>query len=211
MNSAHSFRPSFFQAYSFQPKKVACHAALCFALMLASGFALAATQERPDADLRGVLEKAIGEADSFQDRFEAEVWLMDMSTRLKSRVPNDADRLELLKNIHYEAKRADLAPELVLAVINTESNFDRWAISHAGARGLMQIMPFWLKEIPQAGDNLFDIRTNLRFGCTILKHYLKREKGDFQRALARYNGSLGKEWYPNRVFDTLRKRWFRSR
>ena len=197
--------------HSFQPKKVAALSALFFALSVVANVALAATQERPDADLRGVLEKAIGESDSFQDRFEAEVWLMDMSTRLKSRVPNDADRLELLKNIHYEAKRADLAPELVLAVINTESNFDRWAISHAGARGLMQIMPFWLKEIPQAGDNLFDVRTNLRFGCTILKHYLKREKGDFQRALARYNGSLGKEWYPNRVFDTLRKRWFRSR
>lgn len=195
----------------FQLHKLACQAALFFALILVSGFAFAATQERPDADLRGVLEKAIGESDSFSDRFEAEVWLMDMSTRLKSRVPDDSERLELLKNIHYEAKRADLAPELVLAVINTESNFDRWAISHAGARGLMQIMPFWLKEIPQAGDNLFDIRTNLRFGCTILKHYLKREKGDFQRALARYNGSLGKEWYPNRVFDTLRKRWFRSR
>ena len=198
-------------AHSFQSSKLACQTVLFFVLMLASGFALAATQERPDADLRGVLEKAIGDADSFQDRFEAEVWLMDMSTRLQSRVPDDHERLELLKNIHYEAKRADLAPELILAVINTESNFDRWAISRVGARGLMKIMPFWLKEIPPAGDNLFDIRTNLRFGCTILKHYLKREKGDFQRALARYNGSLGKEWYPNRVFDTLRKRWFRSR
>jgi len=205
MTSTHPFQPS------FQSKKLASQAVLFLALTLTAGLCLAATQERPDADLRGVLEKAIGEADSFSDRFEAEVWLMDMSTRLKSRVPNDSERLELLKNIHYEAKRADLAPELILAVINTESNFDRWAISHAGARGLMQIMPFWLKEIPQAGDNLFDVRTNLRFGCTILKHYLKREKGDFQRALARYNGSLGKEWYPNRVFDTLRKRWFRSR
>ncbi|MBN4079250.1 lytic transglycosylase domain-containing protein [Beggiatoa alba] len=185
--------------------------AFCLLLLLTAAATPAATQERPDANLRSVLEKAIGESDSFEDRFEAEVWLMDMSTRLKSRVPNDAERLELLKNIHYEAKRADLAPELVLAVINTESNFDRWAISHAGARGLMQIMPFWLKEIPQAGDNLFDVRTNLRFGCTILKHYLEREKGDFQRALARYNGSLGKVWYPNRVFDILRKRWFRSR
>lgn len=211
MNSVHHFQPSSFQPNSFQPRKVACRAVLFIALMLAAGFTLAASQERPDADLRGVLEKAIGESDSFQDRFDAEVWLMDMSTRLQSRVPNDSERLELLKNIHYEAKRANLAPELVLAVINTESNFNRWAISHVGAQGLMQIMPFWLKEIPQAGDNLFDIRTNLRFGCTILKHYLEREKGDFQRALARYNGSLGKEWYPNRVFDSLRKRWFRSR
>jgi len=180
-------------------------------LLLTSGITLAATQERPDGELRLVLEKTIGESDSFEDRFAAEVWLMDMSTRLKSRVPDDRKRLDLLKNIHYEATKAGLHPEMVLAVINVESNFDRWAISHAGAQGLMQIMPFWLKEIPQAGDNLFDIRTNLRFGCTILKHYLKREKGDFQRALARYNGSLGKEWYPNKIFNALNKRWFRSR
>ena len=175
------------------------------------GVAMAATKEKPDEELRNLLVKTIGESDSFKDRFDAEVWLMDMSARLKSRVPDDSKRLELLKNIHYEATKVDLAPELVLAVINVESNFNRWAISSAGAQGLMQIMPFWLKEIPQAGDNLFNARTNLRFGCTILKHYLKREKGDFQRALARYNGSLGKVWYPNRVFDTLRKRWFRSR
>jgi soluble lytic murein transglycosylase-like protein len=172
---------------------------------------LAATQELPDAELRSMLEKTISESGSFGDRFEAEVWLMDMSSRLKSRVPDDAERLTLLKNIHYEATKADLHPELVLAVINVESNFNRWAISYAGARGLMQVMPFWLKEIPQAGDNLFDIRTNLRFGCTILKHYLDKEKGDLQRALARYNGSLGKVWYPNRVFAALRTRWFRSR
>jgi len=183
----------------------------CIPLLLITSMAQAATQELPDETLRFALEKAIGESDSFTDRFEAEVWLMDMSARLKSRVPDDAERLDLLKNIHYEATKADLPPEMVLAVIHVESNFDRWAISHAGAQGLMQVMPFWLKEIPQAGDNLFDIRTNLRFGCTILKHYLKREKGDYQRALARYNGSLGKVWYPNRVFAALNKRWFRSR
>ncbi len=176
-----------------------------------SSVVMAATTEKPDEELRDLLVKTIGEADSFEDRFDAEVWLLDMSTRLKSRMPDDNKRLELLKNIHYEANKVGLAPELVLAVINVESNFNRWAISSAGAQGLMQIMPFWLKEIPQAGDNLFNARTNLRFGCTILKHYLQREKGDFQRALARYNGSLGKVWYPNRVFDTLRKRWFRSR
>ncbi len=184
---------------------------LLLVLGAASGTVTAATIEKPDDDLRNLLVKTIGEADSFKDRFDAEVWLMDMSTRLKSRMPDDSKRLELLKNIHYEANKVGLAPELVLAVINVESNFNRWAISSAGAQGLMQIMPFWLKEIPQAGDNLFNARTNLRFGCTILKHYLQREKGDFQRALARYNGSLGKVWYPNRVFDTLRKRWFRSR
>lgn len=180
-------------------------------LLLVCAAPLAATQERPDADLRKVLEKTVAEADSFHDRFEAEVWLVDMSTRLKPHMPDDKARLDLLKNIHYEATKAGLHPEMVLAVINVESNFDRWAISHAGAQGLMQVMPFWLKEIPAAGDNLFDIRTNLRFGCTILKHYIDREQGDFQRALARYNGSLGKTWYPNRVFTVLNERWFKSR
>ena len=188
-------------------------AGLAILLVMATspGVSLAATIEKPDDDLRNLLLETISEADSFEDRFDAEVWLLDMSTRLKSRVPDDNKRLELLKNIHYEANKVGLAPELVLAVINVESNFNRWAISSAGAQGLMQIMPFWLKEIPHAGDNLFNTRMNLRFGCTILKHYLDKEKGDFQRALARYNGSLGKVWYPNRVFDTLRKRWFRSR
>jgi soluble lytic murein transglycosylase-like protein len=182
------------------------------ALLLAStGVAPAATLERPDTQLRSLLEQTISESDSFNDRFDAEVWLMDMSARLKSRLPNDRERLKLLKNIHYEANKVGLPPEMVLAVINVESNFNRWAISRVGAQGLMQIMPFWLKEIPQAGDNLFDVRTNLRFGCTILKYYITKEKGDFQCALARYNGSLGKVWYPNRVFDALRTRWFRSR
>lgn len=188
------------------------HRCCLAALLLAAGGTLhAATTERPDDELRTQLIKAISEADSFKDRFDAEVWLLDMSTRLKSRVPDDAERLELLKNIHYEATRAGVHPEMVLAVINVESNFNRWAISSAGAQGLMQVMPFWLKEIPNAGDNLFDTRTNLRFGCTILKHYIDREKGDFTRALARYNGSIGKAWYPNRVFEALRQRWYRSR
>lgn len=189
-----------------------CPSLLALALLfVVPGLAQAASQERPDDSLRQHLTRVISESDSFEDRFDAEVWLMDMSNRLKSHVPDDAERLYLLKHIHYEARKAGLEPELVLAVINVESNFDRWAISSAGAQGLMQIMPFWLKEIPEAGDNLFDIRTNLRFGCTILKHYLDKEGGDFNRALARYNGSLGKTWYPNRVFSALRKRWYKAR
>ena len=98
----------------------------------------------------------------------------------------------------------------MLALINVESNFDRFAISSAGARGLMQIMPFWLNEIGRPDDNLFNIHTNLRFGCTILGIYLKREKGNMYRALARYNGSVGKRWYPNRVYLALSKRWYRQ-
>ncbi len=170
----------------------------------------AATQERPDADMRQALVAAVNSSDSFDDRFDAEVWLSDMSRRLESRVEDTEERLGILKLIHYEATRAGLDPELVLALINVESNFDRFAISSAGALGLMQIMPFWLEEIGRPNDNLLNIHTNLRFGCTILGIYLKREKGNMFRALARYNGSVGKRWYPNRVYLALSKRWYRQ-
>ena len=170
----------------------------------------AAVPEPPDDKLRELLRDAIASSDSFADRFEAEVWLLDMSRRLEKTVPDDVDRLRLLKAIHYEASRADLPPELVLAVIQVESYFDRWALSVAGAQGLMQIMPFWLKEIGHADDNLFHVQTNLRMGCTILKYYLDMERGDLTRALGRYNGSLGKIKYPNKVFKALRTRWYRQ-
>jgi soluble lytic murein transglycosylase-like protein len=184
--------------------------AACIAGLLAatSASALAATQERPDDTLRQILTKAIESSDSFQDRFDAEVWLTDMSSRLASRVTDPKERLTILKTVHYEARRARLQPELVLAIINVESNYDRFAISSAGARGLMQIMPFWLDEIGHPEDNLFHITTNIRFGCTILGYYLERENGDMYRALARYNGSVGKRWYPRRVYSALSKRWY---
>lgn len=170
----------------------------------------AAVPELPDDKLRQLLRDAIASSDSFADRFEAEVWLLDMSQRLEKSVPNDSDRLKLLKIIHYEANRADLPPELVLAVIQVESYFDRWALSVAGAQGLMQIMPFWLNEVGRPDDNLFHVQTNLRMGCTILKYYLDKESGDLTRALGRYNGSLGKFKYPNKVFEALRTRWYRQ-
>jgi soluble lytic murein transglycosylase-like protein len=172
--------------------------------------ARAATQERPDADMRASLIAAIKSSDSFVDRFDAEVWLTDMSSRLQSRVEDPQERLLILREIHYEARRSGLEPELVLALINVESNFDRFAISNAGARGLMQIMPFWLEELGRPDDNLFDINTNLRFGCTILNIYLEREKGDMRRALARYNGSVGQNWYPQRIYKALRRTWYRQ-
>ena len=168
----------------------------------------AATQERPDNQLRSILIDAIASSDSFRDRFDAEVWLTDMSRRLFNRVSDPKERLLILKTAHYEASRADLPPELVLAIIDIESNFDRFAISHAGARGLMQVMPFWLDEIGRPDADLFDIHTNLRMGCTILRHYLDRENGNRTRALARYNGSVGKTWYPQRVYRALSKRWY---
>jgi soluble lytic murein transglycosylase-like protein len=179
------------------------------ACLLLLGGTATAQQDYRDPALLELLRQAASEADSFADRFDAQVWLSDMSLRLARQVKDPGERIAILKRVHYEAKRADLPPELILAVIDVESNFDRFALSHAGARGLMQIMPFWLEEIGRPDDNLFYVETNLRFGCTILKYYLDIEKGDLQRALGRYNGSLGKRDYPNLVIDRLRKKWFR--
>ena len=178
-------------------------------ILLFCNAATAATQERPDAEMRRLLINAIQSSDSFEDRFDAEVWLTDMSKRLADRIHDPKERLLILKSVHYEATRAGLPPEMVLALIQVESNFDRFAISSAGARGLMQIMPFWLDEIGHPDEDLFDIHTNLRIGCSILHLYLDREKGDRTRALARYNGSIGKVWYPQRVFRALSKHWYR--
>ncbi len=169
---------------------------------------LAAT-DTVDPDLRAALKQAIEASDSFGDRFEAEVWLVDMSTRLAPTIPDPDKRLRLLRMIHQEATRAGLIPELVLAVIEVESNFNQFAISRAGAIGLMQVMPFWLREIGHPEDNLFDARTNLRLGTTILKYYLDREDGNLTRALARYNGSVGSYRYTNKVFEALRVKWRR--
>ncbi|MFB4202480.1 hypothetical protein KBTX_00797 [wastewater metagenome] len=163
--------------------------------------------QRPDPALRQALERALEGSDSFANRFDAEVWLMDMSTRLRRRIPDPDRRLRLLKLVHYEARRADLEPEWVLALIDVESDFRRFAISSAGARGYMQIMPFWLDELDRPDGNLFRPALNLRMGCTILRHYLNIENGNLTRALARYNGSLGQTWYPERVFRALRRRW----
>ena len=160
-----------------------------------------------DPELRTLLIKAVSTSDSFEDRFDAEVWLLDMSTRLKHKIKDTKKRLEFLRHVHYESARANVSPQIVLALIQVESNFDEYAISTAGARGLMQVMPFWLKEIGRVNDNLFNIRTNLRFGCTILRFYLDKEKGNITRALARYNGSLGSYRYTTKVFSALDKRW----
>ena len=182
-------------------------------LILAAGVPPGATgagrEEPPDPELLRRLQEVASEADSFPDHFDAQVWLTDMSARLEGQVGDTEERLEILKRVHYEATRRDIAPELVLAVIDVESNFDRYAISVAGAFGLMQIMPFWLEEIGQTGDNLMHIDTNVRFGCTILKYYLDMEDYDLRRALGRYNGSLGKQKYPNKVLEKLRTKWFR--
>jgi soluble lytic murein transglycosylase-like protein len=181
---------------------------LLFSLLLAGSGAALATEADPE--LREVLKAAASESPSFADRFHAEVWLTDMSARLARQVSDPEERIEILTLVHMEAARVELPPELILAVIDVESNFDRYAISIAGARGLMQIMPFWKEEIGRPGDNLLHTDTNLRYGCTILRFYYDKEKGDLRRALGRYNGSLGKRKYPNKVIDKLTKKWFQA-
>jgi soluble lytic murein transglycosylase-like protein len=164
----------------------------------------------PDPELRTILIAAIADSDSFADRFDAEVWLTDMSRRLSRQVPDAEERLHILKAVHRQATLAGVEPELVLAVIDVESNFDRFAISTATALGLMQVMPFWVPELGYKDKNqLFDVEINLLLGCRILKYYLDMERGDLVKGLARYNGSVGRRWYSDRVIERLRTKWFR--
>ncbi len=164
-----------------------------------------------DPQLRAVLLEAIASADSFDDRFAAEVWLTDMSQRLAKQVPDVDERLRILRTVHQEATRTNIAPELVLAVIDVESNFDRFAISSSSALGLMQVMPFWVDELGGGSQSeLLEIQYNLLLGCRILKYYLDMEDGELVRALGRYNGSLGRRVYADRVIDALRSKWYRA-
>lgn len=184
------------------------------ALLWCCGAAFAGqTQTIVDATLKQRLITALSDHDSGLDRFDAEVWLVDMGQRLRQRLKyrefEEKQLLPLLQLVYQEARRAQLSPQLVLAVIQVESNFDRFAISKSGARGLMQVMPFWLKELGQPEDNLFEIQTNLRFGCTILSYYLESEKGNITRALARYNGSRGSYRYPQKVFRAMDTTWYK--
>lgn len=180
--------------------------ALCCVMAFSCPTLLA--QQQADPELTALLKQTVNDASSFVDRFDAEVWLVDMSNRLKRYIPDHHQRLQLLKLVHAEARRAGLEPELVLSVIHVESAFDRFAVSYVGAQGLMQVMPFWKKEIGRPEDNLTHMATNLRYGCTILKHYIDKEKGNLIRALGRYNGSLGKTKYPSKVLTFWEKYWF---
>jgi soluble lytic murein transglycosylase-like protein len=174
-------------------------------LLCACGWAAATPRDAAESDLRRLLEQEV--AASFADEFDATVWLMDMSARLAPFITNEDERREILETVHREATASNLKPDLVLALIQVESRFDRFAVSSVGAQGLMQIMPFWKTEIGRPNDNLTDIATNIRYGCRILQFYLHKEKGNLTRALARYNGSIGKTWYPNLVFGAWQKRW----
>lgn len=137
---------------------------------------------------------------SFENKKEQEMWLGAIKKNLSRFSKNVDDEDTLLNTVHYEATRAGLDPILILGLMQVESGFKKYAISSVGAKGYMQVMPFWVDLIGKKDHNLFHIRTNLRYGCTILRHYLDIEKGNMFRALGRYNGSLGKAPYPNSVF-----------
>jgi soluble lytic murein transglycosylase-like protein len=160
------------------------------------------------ASVQSAMSRAVGDKGPPQLRFKEPEdgyrWLLEMSDRLTKRIPDAKYRIELLKTVHYEATRAGLDPQLVLGIIYVESGFKKYAVSPAGARGLMQVMPFWVGLIGTGEHNLFHLRTNIRYGCVILRHYLDIEKGDLYRALGRYNGSLGRPDYPNLVLAAWR-------
>lgn len=163
----------------------------------------AQVEEQLSASVQAMMQRAISDHAVTQPAFvnpqEAEQWLSAMSPRLTKRLPDEHVRRDFLNTVHYEASRAGLDPQLVLGLIEVESGFHKYALSSAGARGYMQVMPFWVKQIGTPEHNLFHLRTNLRYGCTILRHYLDKENGDLFRALGRYNGSLGLADYPNLV------------
>jgi soluble lytic murein transglycosylase-like protein len=185
---------------------------LAAGLLLTSGaFAGAQAYTPLSASVRAVLQRSLSDQAApklaFADQYEADFWLNEMSRRLQKRLPDMKYRTDFLKTVHYEATRAGLDPELVLGLIEVESGFKKYAVSNVGARGYMQVMPFWTKEIGTGDHNLFHLRINLRYGCTILRHYLDIEKGDLYRALGRYNGSLGDSKYPNLVRAAWHKNW----
>ncbi|ADL56311.1 lytic transglycosylase domain-containing protein [Gallionella capsiferriformans] len=182
-----------------------------FLLFASNAFAGAQVDSHLSASVRAVLQHSVSDMAApklaFASQYEADRWLNDMSQRLEKRLPDKQLRSDFLNTVHYEATRAGLDPQLVLGLIEVESGFKKYAVSSAGARGYMQVMPFWVREIGTSEQDLFHLRINLRYGCTILRHYLDIEKGDLFRALGRYNGSLGRPEYPNMVRAAWHGHW----
>ena len=181
-------------------------------LCISAGSMAGAQREEPLSNsVRALMQRSISDSAAprlvFSNEEEGQAWLQAMSKRLQKRIPDMRMREDFLRTVHYEATRAGLDPQMVLALIHVESAFKKYAVSSVGARGYMQVMPFWVKAIGVNDHNLFHLRLNLRYGCTILRHYLDIEQGDLFRALGRYNGSLGKPEYPNLVVNAWRKSW----
>ena len=178
-------------------------------LALATGVQAGAQQyEVLSASVRASLAQAVNDRSSVDEKdLDTRAWVRAMTRRVANRFSDEDSARQFLMLVRYESMRAGLDPHLVLAVIDVESKFRKYAVSRAGARGLMQVMPFWVKELGEPGQNLFQERTNLRYGCTILRHYLDIENGDLFRALGRYNGSLGRAPYPNSVLQAWTGHW----
>jgi soluble lytic murein transglycosylase-like protein len=187
-------------------ESLAAAAVLCGAAF--GALAGAQQYEVLSASVRASLAHAVNERSTVDMKdLDTRAWVRAMTPRVLRRFRDEEEAREFLGLVRYEAMRAGLDPHLVLAVIDVESHFHKYAVSRAGARGLMQVMPFWIDQIGEPGQNLFHERTNLRFGCTILRYYLDIERGNLANALGRYNGSLGRPEYPMRVLDALRARW----
>jgi soluble lytic murein transglycosylase-like protein len=178
------------------------------ALSCGAAFAGAQQYEVLTASVRATMASAVNDRASVDWKdLDTRAWVRAMTRRVISRFPDEESARQFLALVRYEAMRAGLDPHLVLAVIDVESHFRKYAVSKSGARGLMQVMPFWTEQIGGKADNLFTERTNLRYGCVILRHYLDRERGNLSNALARYNGSLGQPQYPQRVLRAWKERW----
>ena len=184
----------------------------CAFLVVASSYVLpgaARADQQRDPELKALLQKIIGSSDCFADKFDSEVWYKTMEPRLVRLVPTHALRVEILNHVYCEAKRdplLPLPPDLVLALIEVESRFDPWAVSPAGAVGLMQVMPFWPRELG-VQNQLVRVESNIRMGCEILRFYLRAENHNWSRALARYNGSVGRSTYPALVMQRWQRVW----
>jgi len=166
-----------------------------------------APADAPDPALIDRLARTLADEVNHSDHFDAQVWLIASEQKLTRWVRGDGERMDILRNVYREANRQRIDADLVLAVMHVESAFDRFAVSSAGAQGLMQVMPFWRLEIGRPQDNLTDVQTNIRYGTAILAHYLGVSRGDLVDALARYNGSRGKLNYPERVVLSFRRTW----
>ena len=180
-------------------------AALPLLIVLGSPAALADRQLDPE--LKSVVSEAIKAGECFTDKYDAEVWYKLMEPRLRRYVKDHTERVEILRHTYCESRQAQLPAELVLAVMDVESSFNRWAVSSAGAQGLMQVMPFWPEQLGMKRHQLVQVQPNIRMGCAILKYYYDREKRDVRKALARYNGSIGRREYPDLVITRWTSKW----
>lgn len=192
------------------PERLRRSVAAVLTMIFSAGLAAAAgTDPQRDPELRELLQSIVGKTDCFAEKYDAVVWYTAMEPRLSRFVPRHEARIEILDHVYCEARRdptLQIPPDLVLALIDVESRFDPWAVSPAGAVGLMQVMPFWPRQLG-VQNQLVRVAPNIRMGCEILRYYLRVEHHDWRRALARYNGSVGRNAYPALVLERWQRSW----